>query len=123
VPVAGAVIVTTPQDLALADARKGLRMFEKVNVPVLGIVENMSWFENPETGKPIAMFGSGGGQKLATEVGLELLAQIPIDPRIAEGGDSGRPLLAVEPTAPASKVIAALAARVVDGMNAIAARG
>ena len=120
--VTAALIVTTPQQVATGDALRGVKMFERVAVPVLGIVENMSWFENPETGKPIAMFGSGGGQQLATQVGLELLAQIPIDPRIAEGGDTGRPLVAVEPTAPASKVITALAARVVDGMNAIAAR-
>lgn len=121
--VGAALIVTTPQQVSTGDALRGVKMFERVAVPVLGIVENMSWFENPETGKPIAMFGSGGGQKLATEVGLELLAQIPMDPRIAEGGDTGRPLVAVEPTAAASKVITALAARVVDGMNAIAARG
>ncbi|MBC7561707.1 MAG: Mrp/NBP35 family ATP-binding protein [Gemmatimonadaceae bacterium] len=120
--VTAALIVTTPQQVSTGDALRGVKMFERVAVPVLGIVENMSWFENPETGKPIAMFGSGGGQQLATQVGLELLAQIPIDPRIAEGGDTGRPLVAVEPTAPASKVITALAARVVDGMNAIAAR-
>ncbi len=121
--VGAALIVTTPQQVSTGDALRGVKMFERVAVPVLGIVENMSWFENPETGTPIAMFGSGGGQKLATEVGLELLAQIPIDPRIAEGGDTGRPLVAVEPTAAASKVITALAARVVDGMNAIVARG
>ena len=121
--VSAALIVTTPQQVSTGDALRGVKMFERVAVPVLGIVENMSWFENPETGKPIAMFGSGGGQRLATQVGLELLAQIPMDPRISEGGDTGRPLVAVEPTAPASKVITALAARVVDGMNAIAARG
>jgi len=121
--VSAALIVTTPQQVSTGDALRGVKMFERVAVPVLGIVENMSWFENPETGKPIAMFGSGGGQRLATQVGLELLAQIPMDPRIAEGGDTGRPLVAVEPAAPASKVITALAARVVDGMNAIAARG
>ena len=121
--VSAALIVTTPQQVSTGDALRGVKMFERVAVPVLGIVENMSWFENPETGKPIALFGSGGGQQLATQVGLELLAQIPMDPRIAEGGDTGRPLIAVEPTAPASKVITALAARVVDGMNAIAARG
>lgn len=121
--VNAALIVTTPQQVSTGDALRGVKMFERVAVPVLGIVENMSWFENPETGKPIAMFGSGGGQQLATQVGLDLLAQIPIDPRIAEGGDSGRPLVAVEPAAPASKVITALAARVVEGMNAIAARG
>ncbi len=120
--VNAALIVTTPQQVSTGDALRGVKMFERVAVPVLGIVENMSWFENPETGKPIAMFGSGGGQRLATQVGLDLLAQIPMDPRISEGGDTGRPLVAVEPTAPASKVITALAARVVDGMNAIAAR-
>ena len=120
--VSAALIVTTPQQVATGDALRGVKMFERVAVPVLGIVENMSWFENPETGKPIAMFGSGGGQQLATQVGLDLLAQIPMDPRIAEGGDTGRPLVAVEPTAPASKVMTALAARVVDGMNKIAAR-
>ncbi len=121
--VGAAVIVTTPQQVSTGDALRGVKMFERVAVPVLGIVENMSWFENPETGKPIAMFGSGGGQQLATQVGLALLAQIPIDPRIAEGGDSGRPLVAVEPDAPASKVFTALALRVIEGMNTIAARG
>ena len=120
--VSAALIVTTPQQVSTGDALRGVKMFERVAVPVLGIVENMSWFENPETGKPIAMFGSGGGQQLATLVGLDLLAQIPIDPRIAEGGDTGRPLIAVEPTAPAAKVMAALATRVVSGMDAIAAR-
>ena len=121
--VGAAVIVTTPQQVSTGDALRGVKMFERVAVPVLGIVENMSWFENPATGTPIALFGSGGGQKLADEVGLELLAQIPIDPRIAEGGDTGRPLVAIEPDAPASKVIIALASRVVAGMNAIVARG
>jgi ATP-binding protein involved in chromosome partitioning len=120
--VNAALIVTTPQQVSTGDALRGVKMFERVSVPVLGIVENMSWFENPETGKPIAMFGSGGGQLLATQVGLELLAQIPMDPRIAEGGDSGRPLVAVEPDAPASKVMTALASRVISGMAAIAAR-
>ena len=120
--VSAALIVTTPQQVATGDALRGVKMFERVAVPVLGIVENMSWFENPETGKPIALFGSGGGQQLATQVGLDLLAQIPIDPRIAEGGDTGRPLIAVEPNAPASKAMAALATRVVSGMDAIAAR-
>ena len=120
--VSAALIITTPQQVSTGDALRGVKMFERVAVPVLGIVENMSWFENPETGKPIAMFGSGGGQRLATLVGLDLLAQIPIDPRIAEGGDTGRPLIAVEPTAPASRVMTALAARVVSGMDAIAAR-
>ena len=120
--VNAALIVTTPQLVSTGDALRGVKMFERVAVPVLGIVENMSWFENPETGKPIAMFGSGGGQALAKEVGLELLSQIPIDPRIAEGGDTGRPLVAVEPDAPASRAMTALAQRVIEGMDAIASR-
>ena len=120
--VNAALIVTTPQQVSTGDALRGVKMFERVAVPVLGIVENMSWFENPATGQPIAMFGSGGGQQLADQVGLSLLAQIPIDPRIAEGGDIGRPLVAVEPDAPASRVITALAQRVVDAMSTVAAR-
>jgi ATP-binding protein involved in chromosome partitioning len=112
VPVAGAVIVTTPQDLALADARKGLRMFEKVNVPVLGIVENMSWFENPDTGTPIPIFGSGGGERLAREVGLPLLGQIPLDPRVQEGGDTGRPIVVAAPALKVAQAMIQMAARV-----------
>ncbi|HET9010278.1 MAG TPA: Mrp/NBP35 family ATP-binding protein, partial [Gemmatimonadaceae bacterium] len=91
--VHGAIIVTTPQDVAVGDALRGVKMFERVAVPVLGIVENMSWFECPHCGKPTAIFGSGGGQRLADEVRLPLLAQIPLYPRIQEGGDSGRPIV------------------------------
>jgi ATP-binding protein involved in chromosome partitioning len=85
---------------------------------VLGIVENMSWFENPETGKPIALFGSGGGQRLADDVQLPLLAQIPLDPRIQEGGDTGRPIVVAEPSAKASKAFRELADVVVERMDA-----
>jgi ATP-binding protein involved in chromosome partitioning len=120
--VHGAVIVTTPQQVSTGDALRGVKMFERVAVPVLGIIENMSWFENPETGKPIALFGSGGGQMLATQVGLPLLSQLPIDPRIAEGGDTGRPLVAVEPDAAASRGFVTLAGKVHDAMEAVAAR-
>jgi ATP-binding protein involved in chromosome partitioning len=116
--VHGAVIVTTPQQVAVGDALRGVKMFERVSVPVLGIVENMSWFENPETGKPIALFGSGGGQRLADETELPLLGQVPVDPRIQEGGDTGRPLLVAEPDAKASKAIRAIAEAVVARMDA-----
>ncbi|MEO7996606.1 MAG: Mrp/NBP35 family ATP-binding protein [Gemmatimonadaceae bacterium] len=115
--VHGAVIVTTPQQVSVGDALRGVKMFERTNVPVLGIVENMSWFENPETGKPIAIFGSGGGTRLAEETNLPLLGQIPLDPRVQEGGDTGRPIVAVEPNAPVAKALVKIAGKVVDRMN------
>ena len=85
--VNGAIIVTTPQDVATGDALRGAKMFQRVNVPVLGIVENMSWFECPHCGKPTAIFGTGGGKRLADELELPLLGEIPLYPRIHEGGD------------------------------------
>ncbi len=97
IPVAGAIIVTTPQDLALLDARKGLKMFEKVNVPVLGVVENMSTHICSQCGFEEAVFGAGGGEKLAAESGVMLLGQLPLDMRIREQADSGRPTVVAEP--------------------------
>jgi ATP-binding protein involved in chromosome partitioning len=117
--VHGAVIVTTPQEVAVGDALRGVKMFERVGVPVLGIVENMSYLENPETGKPIAVFGSGGGQRLADEVGRPLLAQIPLDPRIVEGGDTGRPIVAAAPESAAARALTAAADRVVEELLAL----
>lgn len=93
IPLTGSVIVTTPQDVSLIDARKGLKMFSRVNVPVLGIVENMSYFIAPDTGKEYDIFGRGGGAKLAQESDVPFLGGIPIDPRIREGGDSGKPIV------------------------------
>jgi len=115
--VHGAVIVTTPQQVAVGDALRGVKMFERTNVPVLGIVENMSWFENPETGKPIAVFGSGGGTRLATDTNLPLLGQIPLDPRVQEGGDTGRPIVVAEPASPVAKAMIKIAGRIVACMN------
>jgi ATP-binding protein involved in chromosome partitioning len=92
-PLAGVVMVTTPQEVALADVRRGVQMFRQVDVPVLGIVENMSYFLCPDNGKRYDIFGSGGGQKVASQFALPLLAQIPIEPRLREGGDQGRPLM------------------------------
>lgn len=91
VPLSGVVMVTTPQEVALADVRRGIRMFREVDVPVLGVVENMSFFVCPESGKAYDIFGKGGGGRVAKEYGLPLLAEIPIDPAIREGGDTGRP--------------------------------
>jgi ATP-binding protein involved in chromosome partitioning len=97
VPVAGAVIVTTPQDIALADARKGLKMFEKVSVPVLGIVENMSTHVCSSCGHEEHIFGAGGGAQMAQEYGVRLLGELPLDARIREEADGGRPTVAAAP--------------------------
>lgn len=99
VPVSGAVIVTTPQDIALLDARKGLQMFRKVSVPVLGIVENMSTHICTECGHEEPLFGRGGGERMAAEYDVELLGSLPLDLRIREQTDSGRPSVIAEPDA------------------------
>jgi ATP-binding protein involved in chromosome partitioning len=97
VPVTGAVIVTTPQDIALLDARKGLKMFQKVNVPILGIVENMSTHICSSCGHEEHVFGAGGGEKMAREYGVTLLGSLPLDIRIREQADSGRPTVVSDP--------------------------
>lgn len=97
IPLTGAVIVTTPQDVALADARKGLVMFNKVNVPVLGIVENMSYFVCTHCGQRENIFDSGGGSKTAAELGVPFLGEIPIETKIRIGGDRGTPIVTMEP--------------------------
>lgn len=95
--LSGAVIVTTPQDVSLIDARKGLAMFQKVNVPVLGIVENMSYYLCPQCGHRDEIFKHGGGRRTAEQLHVPFLGEIPLDPRVAIGGDSGRPIVAGEP--------------------------
>ncbi len=96
-PLAGAILVTTPQEVAQSDVRRAIMMFKKVNVPILGIVENMSYFICPDNDKHYEIFGSGGGQKLAGQYETALLGKIPIDPRIATGGDTGQPIVVAEP--------------------------
>lgn len=113
----GALIVTTPQDVSAGDALRGVKMFERVGVPVLGIVENMSYFECPHCGKPTAIFGSGGGQRLADELSLPLLTQIPLYPRVLEGGDTGRPIVAVEPDSGAAVALLDLRDQVVSALS------
>ena len=100
VPVQGAVLVTTPQEVALADVRRALRMFEAVNVPVLGVVENMSYFVAPDTGARYNIFGEGGGQRLADEYGVPFLGAIPLGMKVREGGDSGVPVVVSDPDSP-----------------------
>jgi ATP-binding protein involved in chromosome partitioning len=97
IPVSGAIIVTTPQDIALLDARKGLKMFEKVNVPVLGIVENMSVHICSQCGHAEHIFGSGGGESMSKQFGVDLIGSLPLDISIREGVDNGRPTVAIEP--------------------------
>ncbi|MBA4072043.1 MAG: hypothetical protein C0497_09450 [Gemmatimonas sp.] len=109
--IEGAVIVTTPQEVAIGDALRGAKMFERVGVPVLGIVENMSWFESPDTGKPMAIFGSGGGQRLADELGVPLLGQVPLYPPVGEGGDTGRPIVMADPSCSAARQLVAVAGK------------
>ena len=97
VPVTGAVIVTTPQDIALIDARKGLKMFEKVGIPILGVVENMAIHVCPKCGHESHIFGSGGAEKMCSEYGTELLGQLPLDSGIREQADSGKPTVVADP--------------------------
>ena len=120
--VHGAIIVTTPQEMATGDALRGARMFQRVGVPVLGIVENMSYFECPHCGKPTALFGSGGGQRLADELELPLLGEIPMDPRILVGGDAGQPIVVGEPESSAARALTGVAERVMHAMGAVATR-
>jgi ATP-binding protein involved in chromosome partitioning len=112
VPVAGAVIVTTPQDLALLDARKGVEMFRKVNIPVLGVVENMAVHICSSCGHAEHLFGEGGGEKLASQYGVELLASLPLSMLIREQADGGKPTVIAEPDSQIAMVYQELARHV-----------
>jgi ATP-binding protein involved in chromosome partitioning len=106
VPMAGAVIVSTPQTVALLDARKGLKMFQQLNVPVLGIVENMSYFIPPDLpDKQYDIFGSGGGEKIAQELGVPLLGCVPLEIGLREGGDTGLPIVVSAPDSASAKAL------------------
>jgi ATP-binding protein involved in chromosome partitioning len=120
--VAGAIIVTTPQEVSVGDALRGVKMFERVTVPVLGIVENMSWFECPHCGRPSPIFGSGGGERLAREVGLPLLGQIPMSPRVMQGGDEGSPIVVADPESSAARALSAVTQRISERVGAPAGR-
>ncbi|MBP0614370.1 Mrp/NBP35 family ATP-binding protein [Jiella mangrovi] len=112
VPLAGAVIVSTPQDLALIDARKGLAMFQKVEVPLLGIVENMSYFIAPDTGNRYDIFGHGGARDEAERLGVPFLGEVPIEMAIRESSDAGRPVVATDPDGPHAAAYRDIAAKV-----------
>jgi ATP-binding protein involved in chromosome partitioning len=117
--VDGAVIVTTPQAVSVGDALRGVKMFQRVGVPVLGIVENMSWFECPHCGKPSAIFGSGGGERLATSLELPLLGQVPLYPGVMEGGDDGRPIVSADAGSSAARALTAIAGRIAEAIGAV----
>jgi len=112
VPLAGAVIVSTPQDIALIDARKGLNMFRKVDVPVLGIVENMSYFACPNCGHVTHVFSHGGAREEAERLGVEFLGEIPLDIAIRETSDQGRPIVMSQPDSPHATAFLHIADRV-----------
>ena len=105
VPVQGAVLVTTPQEVSLSDVRRAVKMFETVNVPVLGVIENMSYFIAPDTGNRYEIFGKGGGQRLATEYGLNYLGDIPMGIEVREGGDKGTPVVVSAPDSPQAQAL------------------
>ena len=118
VPLAGAVIVSTPQDIALLDARKAINMFRKVDVPVLGIVENMSYFCCPNCGHRTEIFAHGGARACAAKYGVDFLAEIPLDLRVRETSDEGRPIVVSEPDHPLAEAYRNLALSVRDELAA-----
>jgi ATP-binding protein involved in chromosome partitioning len=121
IPLSGVVMVTTPQDVALLDVRKAIGMFQRLNVPMLGVVENMSYFVAPDTGARYHIFGEGGGRRVADEYGVPLLAQLPLDPDTRKGGDEGAPIVVRRPESAQAQAFRELAARVVERLEAVAA--
>ncbi len=118
VPLAGAVIVSTPQDIALLDARKGLNMFRKVDVPVLGLIENMSYFTCPHCGERSEIFSHGGAKTIAKELGMKFLGEIPLDMQIRETSDSGKPIVVSNPGSPHAQAYVAIAQHIWDKVSA-----
>jgi ATP-binding protein involved in chromosome partitioning len=117
VPLSGAVTVTTPQEVALHDVRKGMMMFQKVNVPLLGIVENMSFFVCGHCGERTEIFSHGGGERAAEKLGIPFLGRIPIDPVIRAGGDTGNPIVVAKPDSPQAQAFRDIAAKLAAGLQ------
>jgi ATP-binding protein involved in chromosome partitioning len=122
IPLSGVVMVTTPQEVALLDVRKAIGMFQRLNVPMLGVVENMSYFIAPDTGKRYHIFGEGGGRRVADEYGVPLLGQLPLDPETRQGGDEGAPITVRRPDSAQARAFRELAARVVERVQSVAAQ-
>jgi ATP-binding protein involved in chromosome partitioning len=123
VRLAGAVIVTTPQDVALADARKGVAMFRKVDVPILGLVENMSGFVCPTCGTASEIFGRGGGRREAERLGVRFLGEVPLDPAIRRGGDEGQPLVCQHPASPPAETFRRIAVEILRVLEILPGSG
>lgn len=119
--VHGAVVVTTPQEVAVGDALRGAKMFERVNVPVLGVVENMSGFLDPVTGMRHDLFGAGGGERLAQELGVPLLGQVPLQPGLVAAADAGEPIVVAQPDSAAAAILRDVARAVAAGAAAVGA--
>ena len=121
VTLAGVITVTTPQEVALHDVRKGMTMFQKVNVPLLGIIENMSYYVCGHCGERTDIFSHGGGERAAEKLGVPFLGHIPIDPAIRAGGDEGLPIVVSDPDSPQAKTFRNIAAKIAEALNAQAA--
>lgn len=119
VPLSGAVTVTTPQEVALHDVRKGMMMFQKVNVPLLGIIENMSYFICGHCGERSEIFSYGGGERAAEKLGVPFLGRIPIDPAIRAGGDTGMPIVVADPVSPVAEAFRKIGAVLTDRLKAV----
>ncbi len=119
VHIRSAIIVTTPQEVAVGDSLRGAKMFERVGVPVLGVVENMSYFVCPHCGERTEIFLAGGGARLAVELDVPLLGQVPLQARLADLADAGRPIVIAEPTSPAAQALEAIARRVADQLAGV----
>ncbi len=117
VALSGAVVVSTPQDVALIDVRRGISMFEKTRAPILGVVENMAYFPDPSTGEAIAIFGRGGAKATALALGVPFLGEIPIDPKLRESCDEGVPLVVRAPDSPTAKALVQVARRVAEALE------
>jgi ATP-binding protein involved in chromosome partitioning len=123
VPLAGAITVTTPQEVALYDVRKGMAMFQKVNVPLLGIIENMSFFVCGHCGERTDIFSHGGGERAASKLGIPFLGSIPIDPVIREGGDTGQPIVVADPGSPQAAAFREIAKKLMESLAGAAKGG
>ena len=118
VGLTGAVIVTTPQKVALSDVVRGVSMFKQLEVPILGVIENMSYFEAPDTGKRYDIFGSGGGSSMAKEAGIDFLGEVPLEPEVRISGDEGQPIVVRDPSSRAAQSIRVITRKIASSVAA-----